>query len=63
MVEYLIEQKQANIVVMDPQTWNERAIMCYEKCGFKKVKIMQKHEFHEGDYRDCLLINRCFSSI
>lgn len=56
MVEYLIEQKQADIVVMDPQTWNERAIRCYEKCGFKKVKIMPKHEFHEGEYRDCLLI-------
>jgi len=56
MVEYLIEQKQADIVVMDPQTWNERAIRSYEKCGFKKVKIMPKHEFHEGEYRDCLLI-------
>lgn len=43
-------------VVMDPQTWNKRAIRCYEKCGIKKVKILPEHEFHEGRYRDCWLI-------
>ena len=37
----------------DPQAWNERAIRCYEKCGFKKVKLLPKHELHEGEYRDC----------
>ena len=37
MVKYLIEEKGANRIVMDPQTWNERAIRCYEKCGFEKV--------------------------
>jgi aminoglycoside 6'-N-acetyltransferase len=56
MVEYLVEQKQADKVVMDPQTWNERAITCYEKCGFKKIKILSKHEFHEGQYNDCWLV-------
>jgi len=56
MVEYLIHTKHADKVVMDPQTWNERAIHCYEKCGFRKVKLLPKHEFHEGDYRDSWLI-------
>lgn len=56
MVAYLIDEKQADKVVMDPQTWNERAIACYEKCGFKKVKILPKNEYHEGEYRDCWLI-------
>ena len=56
MVDFLVEQNQADRVVMDPQTWNERAIRCYEKCGFKKVKLLPKNELHEGEYRDCWLI-------
>ena len=56
LVDFLIERKQADRVVMDPQTWNERAIHCYEKCGFKKVKLLPGNELHEGEYRDCWLI-------
>ncbi len=56
MVAYLIEEKGADRIVMDPQTWNERAICCYEKCGFKKVKLLPENELHEGEYRDCWLI-------
>lgn len=56
MVEYLINHMKADRVVMDPQTWNERAIACYEKCGFKKVKLLKENEMHEGQLRDCWLI-------
>lgn len=56
VVTYLLNERKADRIVMDPQTWNERAIRCYEKCGFKKVKLLPKHEWHEGEYRDCWLI-------
>jgi aminoglycoside 6'-N-acetyltransferase len=56
MVLFLTEENNAERVVMDPQTGNTRAIRCYEKCGFKKVKILPKNELHEGEYRDCWLI-------
>lgn len=56
VVTYLLAVRKADRIVMDPQTWNERAIRCYEKCGFKKVKLLPKHEWHEGEYRDCWLI-------
>lgn len=56
MVDYLVNQKKADIVVMDPQAWNERAIKCYEKCDFKKVKLLPKNEWHEGAFRDCWLM-------
>lgn len=46
----------ADAIVMDPQTWNVRALRCYEKCGFRKVKLLPKHEWHEGAERDCWLI-------
>lgn len=56
MVKFLIEHKKADRLVMDPQIRNTRAIKCYEKCGFKKVKILAKNELHEGVYQDCWLI-------
>ena len=56
MVKFLIENKKADRIVMDPQVRNTRAIKCYEKCGFTKVKILAKKELHEGVYQDCWLI-------
>lgn len=56
MIDFLIKQKQADRIVMDPQTRNKRAIRCYEKCNFKKIKLLPKHEWHEGAYRDCWML-------
>jgi aminoglycoside 6'-N-acetyltransferase len=56
IVAYLIGEKGADRIVMDPQTWNERAIRSYEKCGFEKVKLLPANELHEGEYRDCWLV-------
>jgi aminoglycoside 6'-N-acetyltransferase len=56
MVQYLLEEKGATIVIMDPQVRNTRAIQCYEKCGFEKVKFLPEHELHEGVMRDCWLL-------
>jgi aminoglycoside 6'-N-acetyltransferase len=56
VVEHLVKTKQAEKVVMDPQEWNVRAIRCYEKCGFKKVKLLPEHEWHEGKYHNCWLL-------
>ncbi|MCJ8010520.1 acetyltransferase [Paenibacillus sp. KQZ6P-2] len=56
MTAYLFGSLQADRIVMDPQTWNSRAIHVYEKCGFVKKKLLPKREWHEGAYRDCWLI-------
>jgi aminoglycoside 6'-N-acetyltransferase len=56
MVNYLITELDVSKIVMDPQTWNVRAIACYEKCGFKKVQLLPKHEWHEGELRDSWLM-------
>lgn len=56
MTDFLFKHMKADKVVMDPQVWNERAIKCYEKCGFNKVKLLPKHELHEEKFRDCWLI-------
>lgn len=56
MVRYLIIHAGAEKVVMDPQAWNERALRVYEKAGFVQKKYLQRHEWHEGEYRDCWVI-------
>ena len=56
IVAYLCKKKGAHKVIMDPQSWNTRAIHCYESCGFKKSKLLPKHEWHEGEYKDCWLM-------
>lgn len=56
MVSYLTNTLQADKIVMDPQTWNARALRVYEKCGFRKIRLLEKREWHEGEYRDCWLI-------
>lgn len=55
-VKYLIRLRGATKVVMDPQAWNARALRVYEKCGFVKKKYLERHEWHEGEFRDCWLI-------
>ncbi|MFN6480737.1 GNAT family N-acetyltransferase [Nostoc sp. DedQUE07] len=55
-INYLFEQCQAQKIVIDPHVDNYRAIRCYEKCGFVKVKLLPTHELHEGEYSDCWLM-------
>lgn len=56
IVNFLFEDLQADKVVTDPHIWNTRAIRCYEKCGFVKVRLLLEHELHEGKYWDCWLM-------
>ena len=56
VVEYLIPERKADRIVMDPRTQNKRAIFCYEKCGFTKLKLLPKRELREGAYHDCWLM-------
>ncbi|MCF2145587.1 acetyltransferase [Desmonostoc muscorum LEGE 12446] len=56
VINYLFEEVQAEKIVIDPHVDNPRAIRCYEKCGFVKVKLLPAHELHEGEYSDCWLM-------
>jgi len=53
---YLFESKDADWVILDPHVDNARAIRAYEKCGFRKLKLLPQHELHEGKYVDCWLM-------
>jgi len=55
-VDYLIRERTADKIVMDPGVANARALHVYEKCGFRKKKLLPEHEMHEGRKVDCWLI-------
>ncbi|WP_341519562.1 GNAT family N-acetyltransferase [Bacillus paramobilis] len=55
-ITYIMENTGAEAIAMDPKVNNERAIKCYEKCGFKKVKILKEQELHEGKLEDCWMM-------
>jgi len=46
----LFETTDAEIIILDPEITNERAIRCYEKCGFVKVKKI--------NHKTCWLMNK-----
>ena len=56
LITYLFESTDARRIVIDPQVSNCRAIRSYEKAGFSKFKVLPKHEWHEGEYRDCWIM-------
>lgn len=39
--ELIFAEKWADAIVMDPEVRNPRAIRCYEKCGFRKLKEIE----------------------
>jgi aminoglycoside 6'-N-acetyltransferase len=56
MLDYLFQTVQATKCVLDPHATNHRAIRCYEKAGFRKVRLLRQHERHEGELRDAWLM-------
>lgn len=56
LVDHLFQQLGADWVLIDPHVNNERAIRAYEKCCFRKIKLLPKHELHEGKMVDCWLM-------
>jgi len=57
LIQYLFETEGADVIFIDPQTWNSRAIKCYTKSGFSPVKVLTNRELHEGKLRDNLIMN------
>jgi aminoglycoside 6'-N-acetyltransferase len=52
LVKYIFTELNADLITIDPRVENFRAIRAYEKVGYKKNKILPKHELHEGKYHD-----------
>lgn len=51
IIRHLFEEGVKDIFI-DPQSWNVRAIRSYEKCGFKKIKVLHNHELFDGELKN-----------
>ena len=56
ILEYLVTEKDAKAVILDPHQNNPRAVRMYEKAGFKIIKELPQHELREGVMEDCYLM-------
>jgi len=56
VVDYLFDVRQADSIYIDPATHNRRAIRCYEKCGFREVKVLLAREMPDGRCVDVLVM-------
>ena len=56
MTRYLFEGLDAQRVTIDPRVSNHRAVRCYEKAGFRKIRLLPRQELHEGEHWDCWLM-------
>lgn len=54
--EFLLASGRADLVTIDPEVWNARAIRSYEKAGFAKLRFLPRAELHEGEMRDAWLM-------
>ena len=58
---YLKEEKHADAVILDPHKDNARAIRAYQKAGFSVIGELPGHELFEGEFVDCLLMEKTLS--
>ena len=56
LLEYAFEKRNLEKVHLDVLADNDRAIRSYEACGFKEEGHLIRHAWHEGAYKDLVLM-------
>lgn len=54
----IFEKYSADALVVDPKTYNARAIACYRKCGFKDCFVVPQREAHFDEMFDSLIMRK-----
>ena len=54
ILEYGFKYLNLNNIDLSVMSFNERAIACYKKCGFKKYGRRRECRFINGKYYDCI---------
>jgi aminoglycoside 6'-N-acetyltransferase len=55
MLDYLFRVIRAGRCALDPHDQSSRHSMP-RKSGFRRVRLLPRHELHEGELRDCRLM-------
>ena len=56
LIKFIFEQMNINKIKLHVYSFNERAIKCYEKCGFKQEGVLRKELYRNGQYYDEILM-------
>lgn len=54
LISFIFMQMNINKVRLNVYSFNERAIKCYEKCGFKTEGILREEMYRDGKYYDTI---------
>lgn len=54
VLDYGFNYLNLNNIKLDLMSFNERALKCYKKCGFKEYGRRRKCRFINGKYYDCI---------
>lgn len=52
LINFIFQQMNINKIKLVVYSFNERAIKCYEKCGFQKEGIHRQEAYKDGKYHD-----------
>ncbi len=52
LIKFIFEQMNINKIKLNVYSFNERAIKCYEKCGFKTEGVLREEIYRDGKYHD-----------
>lgn len=56
LIRFIFEQMNLDKIKLNVYSFNERAIKCYQKCGFKTEGVLRKELFRDGAYYDEILM-------
>jgi RimJ/RimL family protein N-acetyltransferase len=57
LIRFIFDQMNAHKIKLNVYSFNERAIRCYEKCGFQTDGVLRKEIFRDGEYHDELVMS------
>lgn len=52
LIKFIFNEMNINKIKLNVYSFNERAVKCYEKCGFKKEGVLRQEIYREGKYHD-----------
>ena len=56
LLRFSFKQMNLHRIWLRVYAYNQRAIRCYEKCGFKLEGCLRQARFHDGEYYDELIM-------
>ena len=57
LLDYVFNYMNMHSVNLELMSFNERALKCYKKCGFKECGRIREHNFINGKYYDTIVMD------